>query len=155
MGRVGLELGWMPWRARRLGRIDQNLERLREWAEDMVKMQRAMAESLQSEAFKDTLVNGVTQDCTMERRAAGVWSALREAFGTLAVDGWAPVAEAGRWIADRYPEQLPAKYGCHSWRQVVHEAPIFELRYFEMDGQRSACFREKEIPAKSNESNEA
>ncbi len=130
-------------------RIDQHLGQLREWADDMEKTRRALSEVCQSEIFKDLVVNRIAPDGTVDWCASGVVSALREALGALAVDGWAPVAEAGRWIAERYPEQLPAKYGCHSWRQVVHEAPIFELRYFDMDGQRSACYREKESPAKS------
>ncbi|MCP4944161.1 MAG: hypothetical protein GY924_19570 [Planctomycetaceae bacterium] len=63
-------------------------------------------------------------------------------FGPIGADvkQWAPVAEAARWIAERYPEQLPAKYGCSSWRQVVHKTPILELRYLEVDGQRTACY---------------
>ncbi|MFX0547633.1 OST-HTH/LOTUS domain-containing protein [Roseovarius sp. S1116L3] len=127
-------------------RIDQHVGQLREWAENMEKMRRNTSEVLQSEMFKDLIVNGIAPDGTVFWPFAGIVSALREAFDALAVDGWAPVAEAGRWIAERYPEQQPAKYGCHSWRQVVHEASILELQYFDMDGQRSACYREKERP---------
>ncbi|WP_275540119.1 OST-HTH/LOTUS domain-containing protein [Escherichia coli] len=54
------------------------------------------------------------------------------------------MAAAGRWIADRHPEQLPAKYGCSSWRQVVHECRLFELRYREVEGQRAAWYRPRE-----------
>ena len=129
-------------------RIEQHLGQLWEWADDMEKTRRALSEVCQSEMFKDLVVNGIAPDGTVDWCASGIVSALREAFGALAVDGWAPVDDAGKWIAERYPEQLPAKYGCHSWRQVVHEVPILELRYFDMDGQRSACYREKESPAK-------
>ena len=124
-------------------RIDQHFGQLREWAEDMEKMRQAISGVVQSEAFKDVLVNGISPDGKENWDASGIVNALRGAFGALAVDGWAPVAKAGRWIAERHPEQLPAKYGCHSWRQVVHKAPILELRYLEMDGQRTACYREK------------
>ncbi|MBP8276214.1 MAG: OST-HTH/LOTUS domain-containing protein, partial [Propionivibrio sp.] len=86
----------------------------------------------------------IAPDSTVFWPVAGIVSALREAAGELAVDGWASIAEAGRWIAERFPEQLPAKYGCSSWRQVVHESRIFDLRYFEINGQRSARYREKE-----------
>lgn len=130
-------------------RIDQSLAQLREWAEAMKTMQRAMSDIVQSEGFTDWLVNGTARDGTVDWNASGIATALREAFGALAIDGWAPVYEAGRWVAERYPEQLPAKYGCQSWRQVVHELPIFELRYFEMNGDRTACYREKESPATS------
>lgn len=128
-------------------RIDQHFGQLREWAEDMEKMRQTMSEILQSEEFKDVLVNGIAADGKVNWDASGIVSALREAFSALAVDGWAPVAEAGKWITKRYPEQLPAKYGCLSWRQVVHNAPILELQYLEMDGQRTACYREKDRAA--------
>lgn len=71
--------------------------------------------------------------------------ALREAASELAVDGWTSVAEAGRWISKRHPEQLPAKYGCSSWRQVLHESRLFELRYRDVGGQRTAWFKAREI----------
>lgn len=130
-------------------RIDQNLAQLREWAEDMKNVQHAMSEVVQLAEFTDFLVNGIAPDGTVDWSASGIAKALREAFRALATDGWAPVVEAGKWIAERYPEQLPAKYGCQSWRQVVHESPILELRYFEMHGQRTAYYREKESTAKS------
>lgn len=130
-------------------RIDQNLAQLREWAEEMENVQQAMSDVLQSAEFTDFLVNGIAPDGTVDWNASGIAKALREAFRALATDGWAPVVEAGKWIAERYPEQLPAKYGCQSWRQVVHESPILELRYFEMHGQRTAYYREKESTAKS------
>ena len=62
----------------------------------------------------------------------------------LAVEGWTLIAAVGRWVADRHPEQLSAKYGCSSWRQVVHECRLFELRYREVEGQRAAWYRPRE-----------
>lgn len=122
--------------------IDQLLGQLRQWAEMMVKTRQAMSDALQSKEVIDFVVNGISPDGIINWNASGIVSALREAFDALAVDGWASVAEAGIWVAKLYPEQLPAKYGCGSWRQVVHETRIFELRYFEMDGKLTACYRE-------------
>lgn len=128
--------------------IDQHFGQLRQWAETMMKTRQAMAEALLSEKVIDFVVNGIPPDGKVNWDGSGIVSALREAFDALVVDGWASVAEAGRWVAKRYPEQLPAKYECASWQQVVHETHILELRYFEMDGKRTACYREKERPAK-------
>nr|WP_296429996.1 OST-HTH/LOTUS domain-containing protein [Roseovarius sp. BRH_c41] len=125
-------------------RIDRNLAQLREWAEEMKNVQQAMSNVIQSAEFADWFDNGIAPDGTVESNASGIVTALREAFGALAADGWAHLVEAGKWIVERYPEQLPAKYGYQSWRQVVHESPILELRYFEMHGQRMAFYREKE-----------
>lgn len=73
--------------------------------------------------------------------AAGIVRALREAASELAVDGWTPVAAASRWIMERSPDQQPNKYGCASWRQVLHESRLFELRYRDVDGERAAWYR--------------
>lgn len=134
-------------------RIDHHFGQLRGWAESMEKVRQTMSEILQSEEFKDVFVNGITPDGKVNWDASSIVSALRETIGALAVDGWAPVDDAGNWIAKRYPEQLPAKYGCHSWRQVVHNAPILELQYLEMDGQRTACYREKDDSTATSRSN--
>lgn len=122
-------------------RIDQHLAQLRDWAEDMQNARQAAAAAMQSQAFRDCFINGVSSDGTINWFAAGIVSALREAFEALVCDGWAPLAEAEKWITARHPEQLPTKYGCQSWRQVVHEAPDLELRYFVIDGERSAFYR--------------
>jgi hypothetical protein len=131
--------------------IDQHLEQLRDWANDMEKCRRLMTEFLHSSVAHELVVNGIAPDGTVAWPAAGIVSALREAATELAVDeGWASVADASRWVAERHSEQIPAKYGCRSWRQVVHESRVFELRYFEMNGQRSAWYREKENSANSH-----
>ena len=126
------------------GRIDQHFEQLRGWAEHMDQARRLAAEFVQSDVFHDLVVNGIAPDGTVDWPAAGIVRALREAAAQLAVEGWTPIAAAGRWIADRHPEQLPAKYGCSSWRQVVHECRLFELRYREVEGQRAAWYRPRE-----------
>ena len=126
------------------GRIDQHFEQLRGWAEHMDQTRRLAAEFAQSDAFHDLVINGVAPDGSVDWPAAGIVRALHEASAELAIEGWTPVASAGRWIAERYPDQLPAKYGCSSWRQVVHESRLFELRYREVNGQRAAWYRAKQ-----------
>ncbi|MCM2479170.1 hypothetical protein G4L37_06890 [Serpentinimonas maccroryi] len=125
-------------------RIDEHFEQLRGWAEHMDQARRLTAEFVQSDAFHDLVANGIAPDGTVDWPAAGIVRVLREAAGALAVDGWTPVASAGRWITERHPEQLPGKYGCSSWRQVVHESRLFELRYRDVDGRRAAWYRPKD-----------
>ncbi len=125
-------------------RIDQHFEQLRGWAEHMDHARRLAAEFAQSDAFLDLVINGIAPDGSVDWPAAGIVRTLREAADELAVEEWTPVASAGRWIAERYPDQLPAKYGCSSWRQVIHESRLFELRYRETNGQRAAWYRAKQ-----------
>lgn len=125
------------------GRIDQHFEQLRGWAEHMDQARRLAAEFYQSDTFRDLVIHGIAPDGSVNWPAAGIVQTLREAATELAVDGWTPVVSAGRWIAERHPEHLPAKYGCSSWRQVVHESRLFELRYRDVNGQRAAWYRAK------------
>jgi hypothetical protein len=121
--------------------IDRHYEQLRGWAEHMEQARRLAAAFVQSDAFHDVVINGIAPDGTVDWPAAGIVGALREAANALAVDGWTPVAAAGRWIMERSPEQQPNRYGCASWRQVLHESRLFELRYRDVDGQRVAWYR--------------
>jgi hypothetical protein len=124
--------------------IDQRFEQLRGWAEHMDQARRLAAEFVQSDVFRDLVINGVAPDGAVDWPASGIVRALNDAAAALAVERWTPLALAGRWIAENHPEQLPAKYGCSSWRQVVHESRVFELRYREVDGRRAAWYRVKE-----------
>jgi hypothetical protein len=124
-------------------RIDQYYEQLKSWYERLHKRRRHMLEFLLSDEGQELLFNGMGPDGTVNWPAASIVRALREAASELAVHGWVSVVAASKWIAERYPEELPAKYGCTSWRQVVHEARIFELEKFEVNGQRSSCYRER------------
>ena len=124
-------------------RIDQHYEQLRVWAEHMDQSRQTMATFFQSDVFHDLIINGIAPDGIVDWPMAGIVHALREAANELTIDGWTPVALAGKWISERYPEQVPAKYGCSSWRQVLHESRLFELKYREVDGQRAACYRAK------------
>ena len=125
-------------------RIDQHFEQLRGWAEHMDQARRLAAEFAQSDTFHDMVIHGIAPDGSVDWSAAGIVRALREAAAELAVEGWTPVASAGRWIVERLPEHMPAKYGCSSWRQVVHESRLFELRYRDVGGQRAAWYRAKQ-----------
>lgn len=124
-------------------RIDQHFEQLRGWAEHMDQARRLAAEFYQSDTFRDLVIHGIAPDGSVDWPAAGIVRALREAAAELAIDGWTPVALAGRWITEKLHEHLPAKYGCSSWRQVVHESRQFELRYRDVSGQRAAWYRVK------------
>ncbi len=125
-------------------RIDQHYEQLRGWAEHMEQARQLAAEFVQSDSFRDFVINGIAPDGSVDWAGAGIVRVLREAARELSVEGWTPVHNAGRWIQERYPTQQPAKYGCASWRQVLHESRLFELRYREVDGLRAAWYRAKE-----------
>lgn len=117
-------------------RIKQHFDDLRQWAEDLERTRLHAAEALKSDAFRDFVVDG-----TIPWPVTEIVSALQEAAVELAVDGWAPVAKAGEWVAARYPGELPVNYGCRTWRQVLHQSGVFELRYVQTEGQRVGWYR--------------
>jgi hypothetical protein len=129
------------------GRIDQHFERLRGWAELMGQVQRLASKFAQTDVFENLVINGIAPDGSVDWPVAGIVQALLEASTALAIEGWTPVASAERWIAETYPDQRPAKYGCSSWRQVVHQSHVFELRYRETDGRRAAWYRVRQTNA--------
>lgn len=123
--------------------IGQHFEQLQDWAEEMQEVKRQHLAFMQSAEMRELFITGIVPDGTVHWPIAGIVYALRRAARDLAVDGWTCVAAASRRISEQEPDQSPAKYGCSSWRQVVHESRIFELWYFEVDGRRSARYREK------------
>jgi hypothetical protein len=118
------------------GQIKLHFDHLSQWADDLDRLSFQVAEVIQSDAFRDLVVNG-----NIPWPSTEIVSALREAAAELALDGWAPVTEASEWVALRYPGELPSNYGCRTWQQVLHQSGIFELRYFQTEGQRRAWYR--------------
>jgi OST-HTH/LOTUS domain len=122
-------------------RIDQSYERLREWAKDMEQSRQQLQDVARSAAFRDLVVDGIAPDGSVVWPSSGIVRALEEAAELLAIDGWAGVSDAGRWIAEKYPHQTPARYGCKSWRQVVHQSRMFDLQRRGTGNQRAARYR--------------
>lgn len=119
-------------------RIERHFEDLRKWAEHLVETKHLAAEVMGSDVVREILASGKVPWPSSE-----IVSALREAAAELAIDGWAPVSEASALISERYPDQLPSNYGCRSWRQVLHESGVFDLRFRETEDRRVAWYREK------------
>ena len=126
------------------GRIRLHFDDLSQWADDIDRISFQVAEVIQSDAVRDLVVDG-----NIPWPSTEIVSALREAAAELALDGWVPVTEASEWVAARYPGELPENYGCRTWRQVLHQSGIFELRYFEAEGQRGARYRVRSHPRNS------
>jgi hypothetical protein len=120
------------------GRIRHHFDDLRQWAEDLDRTRLNAAEVVRSDMFQDFVVEG-----TIPWAITAIVKALQEAFVELAHDGWAPIAKASDWVAARYPAELPANYRCRTWRQVIHQSGVFELRYVQTEGQRVGWYRLK------------
>lgn len=108
--------------------IDGHYLTLRDWAKSMDEARQLMASFMQTQEFKDAVFDGIWVDGTVHWPSSGITACLHEAENKLAQVGWTPLFEAIRWIAKTYPEQTPKRYGCGSWRHVIHESQQFEIR---------------------------
>lgn len=96
--------------------IDERLIELREWYRQMVNMQQAVAELVESDAGRELLF---TSPLVVH---------LGQAERDLAVDGWTLLDKAIALIRSQQPGLTPRSEGYSSWRQVLHESTRFELR---------------------------
>lgn len=126
--------------------IGRHLDELRLWVSCMVDAREAMAAQSKTEAFREMIVNGIAPDGSIHWPASGIAYALRQAVQTLSKQGWTRLDRARAWIEQHHPEQVPAKYGCRTWPQVLHESQLFELKYRPDDnGRKVAWFRERPV----------
>lgn len=111
--------------------IDRHYQTLRTWAEQMDNARALAASFMQSDAFNDFVINGIAPDGQVHWPISGIVSSLREAEQALAPKGsqarWTELNAAIAWIAKQHPDQTPRRYGCSSWRQVLHESREFEV----------------------------
>lgn len=123
-------------------RIDLHFGELRQWAEHMEEARALSASFMQSDVFQEFVVNGIAPDGTFDWPATGIVRVLREAVQELQVNGWVVVELAQAWLSQHHPEQTPAKYNCRTWRQVLHESGLFELKYHIAEsGEKLGKFR--------------
>ncbi len=108
--------------------IDGHYLTLRGWAQGMDEARAAMASFMSTAVFEDLLVNGIAPDGTVDWPASGAVRCLREAETRFASEGWTMLNTATPWIRAQHPDQHPQRYGCGSWRQVIHESRQFEIR---------------------------
>lgn len=124
-------------------RIDRHFEELRQWAQSMDDARAHAATFAQSEVFLDMVLNGIAPDGTFDWPQTGIVRVLREAANArAAVEGWVKLDEATAWLAEHHPDQVPQKYHCGSWPQVLSESKSFRLENRRAeDGQRVAWYR--------------
>jgi hypothetical protein len=111
--------------------IDRHYQTLRTCAEHMDNARALAVSFMNSDAFKDMLIDGIAPDGQVNWPVSGVVSSLREAEQALAPLGnqahWVQLNAAIAWINRQHPDQTPKRYGCSSWRQVLHESGEFEV----------------------------
>lgn len=113
--------------------IDEQLTLLQAWNNAMIEAQGKMASLLSEPAFLD-FIDGIYPDGTVDWARAGIVQGLRDAEERLVISGWTDLGDAIAWMFKNCPEQMPKRFGCTSWRQVLHESRQFEIRKKVPDG---------------------
>ncbi|HSI49159.1 MAG TPA: OST-HTH/LOTUS domain-containing protein [Ideonella sp.] len=109
-------------------KVDSHYATLAAWAKSMQDAHAVTASFFASKAWEDYFVHGIAPEGTVDWPRATVVELLREATTAHAQAGWTNLADAIRRIGALHPEQTPKRYGCTSWRQVLHESKHFEVR---------------------------
>ncbi|WP_431274336.1 OST-HTH/LOTUS domain-containing protein [Variovorax ureilyticus] len=126
--------------------IDRHYAELRDWAFRMDESRKMSAQFMASSAYADFVLFGIHPNGTVEWPCSGIVRHLRTAETTLAKAGWVDLAEAIGHIVKIHPEHTPKRYGCSSWRHVLHECREFEVRRERSDDLKSGrtLFRSRE-----------
>lgn len=122
--------------------IDQQYAQLRGWCESFDKTRSTMGAWLTSEEGRAWFADGIAPDGTVSWPDVGIVRVLREAARTLGSSDWVSLADAVAWIAEHHPRQLPSRYGCKSWPDVLSKSRVFlHQRRPAADGRMESWFR--------------
>ncbi|RUR71219.1 hypothetical protein EJP67_29665 [Variovorax guangxiensis] len=109
-------------------KVDGHYARLRHWALSMNEARRRMGAFLASPAGTDFLFDGIHPDGSVDWPNSGIVRSLRATAAEVAVDGWASLDQVIAKMNLDHPEQTLKRYGCTSWRHVLHESKQFKVR---------------------------
>jgi hypothetical protein len=109
-------------------KVDGHYAELRQWAITMDQARSAMGAFMASPVYTDLLFDGIYPDGAVDWPNCGIVRHLRAAEAALAVNGWAELGQVIEQMNLIHPEQTLKRYGCTTWRQVLHESKQFKLR---------------------------
>ena len=109
-------------------KIDGHFERLQDWAMSLDETRALTLSYVQSKSFEDMFVHGTNPDGSVCWPRSTIIECLREAETACQVEGWTSLASALVFIAKENRDQVPSRYGCKTWRQVLKKTGLFELR---------------------------
>lgn len=109
-------------------KIEGHFNRMKDWATTLAETQALASSFLQSKTFEDMFVHGINPDGSVCWPQSTIVGCLREAETTCQVDGWTSLDAAIGFISKEKRDQIPSRYGCKTWRQILMKSGQFELR---------------------------
>lgn len=108
--------------------IDGHCRHLTTWATSLAESQALASSFLASKTFENAFVHGISPDGSVCWPLTTIVECLRRAETACQVDGWTPLDAAIRLISKEHQDQIPSRYGCRTWRQVLKQSGQFEVR---------------------------
>ena len=108
--------------------VDGHFQRLKGWATGFADVQAQAVSFVQSKTFEESFLHGINADGTVSWARSTIVECLREAETACQVDGWTSLDAALGFISKENRDQIPSRYGCKTWRQVLQKSGQFELR---------------------------
>jgi hypothetical protein len=108
--------------------IDGHCQQLKSWATGLVEVKALTVAYIESKAFEDVFVHGINPDGSVCWPRSTIVECLRGAEAVCQVDGWTSLDAAIAFILKGNRDQIPSRYGCKTWRQVLKKSGQFELR---------------------------
>lgn len=122
-------------------RIDALYSTISLWAEANQALREEVGAFLQSEEGKKAVRDLMTPDNILGWSSTSVVTALRAAQEELSSGGWTSLDDAVRWLSLNHPDEKPGKYGCFTWKHLLHESRLFEIQKATADGANGRRFR--------------
>ena len=107
--------------------FEANFAQLSEWGKSMLNTRTLAASSMQSQAIND-FFDGICPDGTIDWHSSTIVQVLRESEAACGLNGWTLLNTAIAWIGEYHAEQIPSKYHCKTWRQVLRRSGEFQTR---------------------------
>lgn len=101
---------------------------LNAWATGLAESQALTSAFLNSKAFEDVIVHGINPDGSVCWPRSMIVECLRDAETACKKGGWTSLDAAIDFIATKNRDQVPSRYGCKTWRQVLTQSGQFEFR---------------------------
>lgn len=126
--------------------IDSHCLTLRRWIIEVQNASSATAAFINSPEYYDCVVNSFSiGNDEVDWPKSAIVELLQNAEAASEIEGWILLNTAIAFIRATDPDQGPKKYNCSSWRHVIHESQMFEVRKGELsDGEgRLVWYRSK------------
>lgn len=109
--------------------VDRHFASLQGWAASMNSTNRSLAAFMESPEYEEFFLAELSPFISQRHAALPeLIKLLRRAESDQASDGWTALSAAVAFIGKIAPDETPGKHTFGSWRHVLHEARVFEVR---------------------------